>query len=379
LRVLHLIESLGLGGAERRLVSDLTWLDRARTEHRVAYLTPADALRAEVASLGVSVEWLGMRTLRDWRPGVSRLLALLRAWRPDIVHTQVFGADVYGRTCAALAGTPAIVSTVQTLPYDPALAALYSRKRRLAQRITRHFCHRFIAVSEAVAQSLRREVGVAASRITLIPNSVDTARFAPQPDVRQAVREALGCAEDDFIILAVGRLIPDKDHASVMRAAAALRTHLPRARWLIAGEGPARPALERLADDLQLNGCLRLLGARRDVEQLYQAADVFVLPSLREGMPVSLLEAMASGVPAIASRLPQHEEVVTDGATGQLVPRQQPEALAQGVLAVAQAPERFRGMAREGRAAIAARYSAQAAARALQALYDELLARGGRP
>lgn len=373
IRVVHVIESLGLGGAERRLVSDLRWLDRRRYEHRVIYLRPEEALRPEVEALGVPSESLGMRSLRQWPRGVFGLARRLRRWRPHLVHTQVFGADVYGRLAATLAHVPSVVSTVQTLPYDPALTRFYSRKRLAADRLTARLCtDHFVAVSEAVREGLVRAFGVDPGRVRVIGNGVDAERFAPRPDVRQALRRQLGVPLGAFVILHVGRLIPEKDQATLWRAAVLLGGRLPEACVLAAGDGPERAGLESLRQRLGLNRCVRLLGVRSDIEALYQAADVFVLPSLREGMPTALLEAMASGIPVVASDIAPHRELVEQGVTGWLVPPQAPEALAEALAAVARQPEAARRVAAQARGRVVPEWSSQTLAGRLQQMYDEL-------
>ncbi len=377
IRVAHLIESLGIGGAERRLVSDLRWLDRQHYEHRVIYLTAADALRAEIESGGVPTVGLKMRHLRDWRTGVFRLARLLREWRPQLLHTQVFGADVYGRLAAALARVPIVVSTVQTIPYTQQLHRFFSRKRVAADRLTaRLFTHQFVAVSEPVRDALMAEFGIPPSRIRVIPNGVDVTRFSPRTPERMAhARAALGLDHAAFVIVAVGRLIPEKDHATLLRAFRTVGGQLPQARLVVAGDGPLRNQLERLARELGLEGQANFLGMRSDVDRLFHAADLFVLPSIREGLPVALLEAMASEVPVIASALSQHLGIVEAGRTGWLVPAGASERLADAILAVAGDPSDAHEVARRGRAHVVAHFSAEALACQLQRLYDELCVR----
>ena len=373
IRVLHVIESLGLGGAERRLVSDLRWLDRERYDHRVVYLTTAQDLRAEIEALGIRAEGLKLRSVRQWPAGVVRLTRLLRAWRPEIVHTQVFGADVYGRISATLARVPIVLSTVQTMPYDPQLGPFYSRKRKVVDRLTaRLWVDRFVAVSEAVREGLSREFGIRSSQISLIPNGVDLTRFAPRPAGRSAVRASLGLVDAEMVVLIVGRLIPEKNHATLIRAIHGLGREWSRVRLLIVGEGPLRVDLERLTDELGMRERVMLLGARTDVERVHAAADVFVLPSLREGFPVALLEAMASALPVIASSIPPHREIIEHGTTGWLVASKASDKLAEILAFVAGHPMEARAVAEEGRRLVQAQFSAETFAQQLQDLYDDL-------
>lgn len=375
IRVLHLIESLGVGGAERRLINDLRWLDRTRYHHRVVYLTPADQLRPELEALGISVEWLGLRHLRQGPQALRRLVRLFRAWRPHLVHTQVFGADVYGRVAAALAAVPIVVSTVQTIPYDLALRHLYSTKRRMADGWTaRRLAHRLIAVSDAVREGLIRHFRMNPGRIAVIPNGVDGSRFGPDPADRQRIRRELGLGPEEFIVLIVGRLIPEKRHELLLAALQPLAAHAPGVRLVIAGDGPLRHALERAVQSLGLQRCVTFLGTRSDAERLYHGADAFALPSVREGSPAALVEAMASELPVLASAIPQHGAIIDEGLTGRLIDSEAPGAWTRAFSALQRDPERGREMARRARLAAVSRFSAQAFAGQLQALYDELCA-----
>lgn len=373
-RVVHLIESLGLGGAERRLVSDLRWLDRQRYEHLVVYLMQADNLRAEIETMGIPTRGLGMRNLREWRVGLFRLARLFRRWRPRLVHTQVFGADVYGRVAATLAGVPRVVTTVQTLPYDRRLARFYSKRRKIADYLTARFwTDHFVAVSEPVRDALIAEFGIPPGRVSVIPNGVDLTRFCPRTsETTSQARALLGIPQEAFVILTVGRLIPEKNHATLVRAFEAGLGRLPHARLLLVGDGPCRRDLERLVRARELDGRVALLGARSDVDHLLRAADLFVLPSLREGLSVALLEAMGSEVPAIASAIPQNTAIIHDGQTGWLVPALDHVALAELIVQTARNRDNARVVARLARAHVAAHFSAETFARQLQDLYDEL-------
>ncbi len=373
IRVLHLVENLGRGGAERRLACDLRWLDRERYEHRVVYLTEDAALRPEIEALGIPVEGLGLRSPRQWALAVLRLSRRLRAWRPHIVHTQVFAADVYGRLCAAITGVPIVLSTIQTMPYVQSLGPFYSRKRKLADRWTARLrTDRFIAVSEAVKRAVVESFGAAPSRVVVIPNGVDLTRFGPRSAERLRARESLGIAPDAPCILHVGRLIPEKNQAALIRAVAALKARLPGIRLAIAGDGPCRIELEQLISALGVGSQVLLLGTRSDIEQLHHAADCFVLPSLREGLPLSLVEAMASQLPVIASSIAPHMELIEPGRTGWLVEPHDTARLAETIARVVERPDEAARIAEAGRKEAERRFSAEASAGALQALYDAL-------
>jgi glycosyltransferase involved in cell wall biosynthesis len=212
-------------------------------------------------------------------------------------------------------------------------------------------------------------VGVPVERITVLRNGVDLARFGRTS--RTNAREALGVADDVALFGHAGRLVAVKDQAALVAAAALLKAQGRRFRVVIAGEGPCRAALEAQIAREGVEQCVQLLGHRAEVEPLYAALDAYVLCSRSEGMPNTILEAMASGVPVVSTRVGGADELVVDGETGILVPAGQPTQLAQAMAELIASPDRSRAMGRAGRARAVASFSLPAMVAGYKAAYRE--------
>ncbi len=260
------------------------------------------------------------RPIRPWRDlaGLVELTRLLRRERPDIVHASSSKAGILGRLAAFLAGVPIRIFTAHGWAFA-ARSGVSSLIYRLADRLVRPLTTVTICVSES-----ERTAGLAAktctpNRTVVIPNAVDVAG-APRSRSYQRARP---------LILAVGRLKAPKDFMTFVRA---LRG-LPRDSFdaLIVGDGPERGRLEEEISAMGLSGRVRLAGERNDVVNLLATGDAFVLPTASEGLPVSLLEAMAAGLPVVASRVGGVPEVVVEGKTGLLVDPGDPDQLARAL------------------------------------------------
>jgi glycosyltransferase involved in cell wall biosynthesis len=234
---------------------------------------------------------------------------------------------------------------------------------------------RVIAVSEAVAQTAREAgLGIPASRLVVVHNGVDLTRFAGEnPSLRAETRRALGISETAPVALCVARLSPEKNVAHFLESAALIKGFLPDARFLVAGDGPLRPTLERQVGLLNLKGRAQILGERTDIPALLQAADCFCLPSREEGLSIAVIEAMAAGLPVAATRVGGVPEVVDDGNTGMLVPPRDPEALGGALTALLADPAGAKEKGNAGRARAAAHFSEAAMIAGTRAVYEAAL------
>jgi glycosyltransferase involved in cell wall biosynthesis len=237
------------------------------------------------------------------------------------------------------------------------------------------------AISGGVRDALIRS-GVDPARIRVIPSGIDLAPF-DEPFDRAAVRKKLGIAETDVLALQVAALAPHKSQKTLLQAMAVMRPRHPNLRVWIAGEGPLRDALLREHASLGLGESVRFLGFREDVTDLLRAADLFVISSHLEGLGTSILDAMAAGLPVVATRVGGIPEAVTDGETGILVPPFVPPTLAQALSELAGDPERRARLGEAGRQR-ARLFSADRTEALTRELYEEVLARsaahpGGRP
>ena len=283
------------------------------------------------------------------------------------------GSNVYTRLAARYAGVPIVLSTVHNSLFDYDVPGWRRRLYVLAERLTSPLADRIVAVSRAIARDLVARYGVDAARTVVVHNGIDAWAFraAREPAV---VRAALGLGDGRRVIVMAGRMTPQKGWDVLLEAAARLRAVRADVACVCVGDGPLSPALARRAAELELDA--RFTGARDDVADLLGCADVVVLASRSEGLPFTLLEAMALGKPVVATRVGGVPEVVEDGRSGRLVPREDPAALATAIADVLDSPEAA-AMGARGRARVEREFTLDGMVRALEAVYHaELQARG---
>ncbi|MCZ7413449.1 MULTISPECIES: glycosyltransferase [unclassified Streptomyces] len=376
MRVLHVITGLGVGGAEQQLRLLLRHLPMGGD---VVTLTNPGAVAEGIRRDGHRVAHLGMAGNRDLG-ALPRLARLVRDGGYDLVHTHLYRACVYGRTAARMAGVRAVVATEHSLgaariegrPLTPSARALYLASERLGGAT--------VAVSATVARRLR-EWGVPASRIELIPNGIEPARFRFQPAARRRARALLGLPQDAFVVGGVGRLVPDKRFDVLLRALAAV----PQARLLLVGDGPERPALWRLARELGVADRVVATGERDGavadgagtepgLPALLAAMDVFASPSREEAFGLAVLEALAAGLPVRHVTCPAVDELPATAAPGaRRIGPGVPELVAElRALRAANPP-------RQPVPAAVRRYDVARGAERLTAVYEAVLRRTSRP
>ncbi len=360
--MLHLIEDLGAGGAERLLFVNLSRLNRQSFDGIVCHLYDrALHWKQPILDLGYPVVSLGMRSIRDLPQGVARLVRLLRRDPVDLIHTHLYGANLVGRVAAAARGVP-VVSSLHNPDYDAAIfvdnVALSPTKLRLLCWLDRVSCRlahpEFVAVSEYVKQSAAQHLGIPDGRTRVIYNPVDLEAFARNADTHaraMQLRAELGLGRDAPVILCVARLDPQKGLRYLIEAVPALLRDCPGAAVLFVGGGPpaAQSALVSLAEALGVRPHVHFLGVQADVRPYLELCDVFVLPSLYEGMGISLVEAMAMERACVATRATAIPEVVADGVSGLLVAPANPSALATAIARLLKDPALRSRMGVEGR------------------------------
>ena len=366
-RVLHVTDSVVYGGAERAILTLMAGTDRSRWDLRLAHHPAAaiDPLVAGADALGVP-RWEVPRMDPGFE-GVARLpgyVAGLRRHRPDIVHLHLSWplACQYALVGAFIARVPAVVATAQ-LYVDVTL----SRRVWWQQRAYTRAVDRYIAVSRHVEDQLVEGLGWSRDKIEVVHNSIDVDAFtrAPSPSLRA---ELAGGAEVP-IVLVPARLEAQKGQRDLLHAATELRD----VRFVFAGDGPDRDALEALARELRVGDRTTFLGHRRDMAELMAVSDLVVLPSWYEGLPLSLLEAMAAGVPIVTTRIGGIDELVRDGEHGLLVEPRAPAALAAAIKRVLDSPALAASLARAARTHVREHFSAEATSRRVGEIYGEVL------
>ncbi len=354
-RVAHISLGLEMGGMEKLLVEFARHADRARYQLHFVCLESRGKLADEVEALGWSVEALGKRP--GVRPGlIVKLARLFRRLHIDVVHTHNEPACIYGVPAARLAGVPLVLNTRHG--QGPVAGGRRDRLFSLAARLA----GKVVCVSkDAAALSVRS--GIAEQRITTIWNGIDTQKFPFHGP----------CPSGPAIVVA--RLAEGKNIDALIRAAALVREQIPQFRVRIVGDGSCRAALEVLAKELGLEKHVAFTGEADNVPEHLRQASMFVLPSLSEGVSLSLLEAMATGLPVVATSVGGNLEVVQEGETGFLVPVKQPALLAQAISRLAADPELACRLGTAGRRRVETTFEVRAMVRAYEDLYRNGLSR----
>jgi glycosyltransferase involved in cell wall biosynthesis len=372
--VLTLIDQVGPGGAERVAEELLVGLDPDRFRRSVCITrsteaSPEDATELSLSRLrgaGVEVIPLDRRSRLDVRP-IIRLGSLLRSDDVDLVHAHKFGSNVWGAALGRACGVSVVISHEHTWSFEGQLG-----RRLIDRHIVSRYSDAVIAVSEADRRRMISIVGMPSERVTLIPNGI------PEPHPRHAasVRANLGIADDAPLLVQTAVLRPQKAIGTMLEAMAILREREPAARLVILGPGDPR-ALQTRAAELAVLDVVSFIGQRDDVADILAAADMGVLSSDFEGMPLAILEYMAAGLPVVSTDVGGVPEVVREGDTGLLVPRGDSRALAERIGRLIADPELARRMGQNGRRLQQEQFSAAAMVRETTALYDRLLAGAG--
>ena len=371
--VAHVIHRLGTGGMENGLVNLINHMPPERYRHVIVCLQGYTDFRQRIQRDDVAILDVNQRDGHDLK-AYYRLYKILKDCKPDILHTRNLSALE-----SQLVGAVARISGRVHGEHGRDIYDLHgnNRKYNLLRKAVQPFIGQYIAVSRDLAGWLKATVGVSERKITQIYNGVDSVKFHPRGTPRAHIGPQEFTNEETIVIGSVGRLAPVKDYPTLIRAFQRVCELSPegrnRLRLVIVGDGPARPECERLLTELNLGGQVWLAGDRSDVPELMRAMDLFVLPSLGEGISNTILEAMASGLAVIATAVGGNPELVSPGKTGALIPSGDAEAMAQTLLTYVRDPARMAQEGRAARAEIEARYSMEAMVNAYLAVYDQVL------
>ena len=364
MRIAQLIESDGPGGAER-VVADLATHLQAAGAQSVVFV-PAKGegwLARQLAGGGVTVETFHID--RPFSPACARsLAAAFRRHRIEIAHSHEFSMAVYGAWASWLAGVPHLVTMHGSRYYAGRL------RRRVALRAALAVSKRTIAVSNGLADHLGRDLWIPRPLIAMVSNGVR--RAPPGPP---ALRHELGLSPDDRLLVAVGNLYPVKGHCHLIEAVALLAGAHPTLHVAICGRGDLARSLATQARERGVASRVHLLGLRADVAAIVAAADIFVMPSLSEGLPLALLEAMVAGCAIVASAVGEVGAALDHGAAGVLVPPGDPRALAVALERLLKDPQLARTLGARAACKAAAEYDVSTMVRHYRSIYDVILTR----
>lgn len=378
--VLYLIDSLAAGGAERSFLEIAPHLCDRGLQLTAAVLIDRAGLAPELEAAGIPVRLVGgdRRLTR-----IARLSAVLRSEHPDLLHTTLFEADIVGRFAAAITGT-AVVSTLASTPYglehaaEPGIRRTRLRAAQALDAVSARLARRFHAVSEPVAKAYISRLRLDPSKVEVIPRGRDLSRLGEATDERRLrTRTSLGIAETVPVLLFAGRHEPAKGLDVLVEGFLHVLSDRPDSLLLVAGrEGKVTETARRLVSDKEVGHAVRFLGERSDVPDLLCASDLFMLPSYREGLPGAVLEAMALGVPVVASDIPAVREAIPGEDYGYLVPPGDSGMLGSVASSALRERSGSRAKARRARERFDSRFNIQVVADEMTQFYRRALRTG---
>ncbi len=367
LRIVQMIDSIKIGGAEKLLVNFAAEA-RARDLPLTVIglkLIPDSPVEAELRSLQAQVVYFPAAGLLS-PARILQIARFLRQGHFDILHTHLTYANIIGGLTGRLAGLP-VIGTLHSVSQEA--RHYHAGRQRLEAWALRHGAKRVIAVGHSVAQA--HQPRLAGKPITVIPNAVP-ASAALSAAERLALRQSLAGNAERPLLIAVGRLSIPKGYADLLQALAVVHSACPQAALVIAGDGPLHAALQAQAETLGLGSCVTLLGTRTDVPELLAASDLFVSASHWEGLPLALLEAMMAGLPSVVTNVGENSLVLAP-STGRLVAPQQPNQLAAAVIELLQQPDERARLGQAARQHAEAHYHTRPWFDRLLSLYQECL------
>lgn len=383
--ILHVITTLGRGGAERQLVNLVSNTNRARFEHIVCCLRGPLDFAPEIERAGHKVINLNLRGKHPWLSGARKLAGIMRIERPCFVQTWLYDATVVGRlTLLITRRAVPLLNMLQSTDYEADTISAYGLSSvkinllRLIDKWTASLTNAlYLPVSQTVADSYLRHLGLPRERVRVMYNSVDFNSLTYEQGAPERLRQALGICADAFVFLNVGRMDLSKGQAQLLRAFARVAAVESRAHLVIVGDGFLKPELLRLAGELGVEERVCLPGQRGDIGVFLEMTDVFVFPSLVEGLPLAPIEAMMMELPCIASNIGALREVFEDGETGILVSPGSENELAAAMLALAADPMRCKALGAAARESAMRRFDNCAVISQWEEIYGEMATNSG--
>ena len=371
LKLTYLITGLNTGGAEMQLYRVITHLDKKKFQPLVISMTDRGVVGQMLIDAGIPVYTLEMkRGIPDPR-AVWKLYLLLRKERPTILNTHMYHANILGRIVGRMAGIPVLVSTIHSINFG-------GRAREIVSRYTEWMSDISTIISAVAAKRMIKDSIVPNYKLKVLPNGIDLQAFTPSSEARVRLRLEWGLAENTFLWIAVGRIERPKNYSNLLHAFSNVLKVSSSTRLFIVGDGPLRRSCEDLSRDLKLEKNVQFLGIRRDIPDLLNAADAYVMSSSWEGMPLVIMEAAATTLPVVSTDVGGVCELVVDDETGFLVNKDDAEALSEGMIRLMTlSQEERKAMGLAGRKHMEDHYSINVIVRQWEELYSQLLNKKG--
>jgi len=373
--ILYVIENIEFGGGERVFSQIIRGLDKERFGVFVAS-NPGGIFEKKLTEVGIKIN--PVRMTNRYNLGIiSRLKKIIKTKDVRIVHSQGGRADFFARIAARISNVPIIISSMAMLVegYD------VSRSRKglyvLIDRWTERWVNKFTVLSEAMRRSLIERHKIPPENIVKIYNGIEIEEY--NPDLKEAKnkklegKRVLGLKNDVPVIGAIGRLVWQKGFEHLIRAAPEVLKKCPEARFLIVGEGPLKNKLILTGEKLNVADRITFTGFRSDIKEILASIDVLAMPSLLEGLPMVLLEAMAMAKPIVATRIDGITEVLENDKTGLLVPFKNPQAFAEAIIRILKDKAKANFFGQNAREAVKEKFSVKKMVEQIELAYEKLL------
>jgi glycosyltransferase involved in cell wall biosynthesis len=364
-KILHLNNTSSIGGAEQVILNLADFVNPDTFTSYVGVFREGE-LVSEMRRRKIKFLWLkGNTRVYDYK-FLKNVIQIIKNNHIDLIHSHTWGTDFYGYWASKILGVQ-MITTIHNRYY---ISEKWSR--RISYKVLISQIEKIVAVSEDIQGLLREELKLKPEKITLIYNGIDTQRYGYGFDLR-VLRQELGLSKEELIIGNVGNLREVKDHRTLILAFHKVSSLFPLSKLLIVGEGEMRADLQKLSAQLGLENRILLLGHRLDVPRILCLLDIFVLSSRSEGCSISLLEAMASGKPVIATRVGGTPELVLEGKTAFLVPSAEPDELGERMVYLLNHEELRRAMGEEGKKRVKEKFSRETMLRNYEEIYQRIL------
>nr|WP_242836758.1 glycosyltransferase family 4 protein [Desulfotomaculum nigrificans] len=371
IKVLHVVRPAA-GGMKNHLLDLVRLTDKTRYEVTVA-CPPGSQMWNDLVKLGINT--LPISLVGELSPGkdyaaVRTLTKYLHKSETMILHAHSSKGALVGRLAAIIARTPVVIFTAHNSIFYEEWPRWKKKLFATVERFLARFTDRIITVSEALKQELIEQENIPAKQLTTIYNGIDTDKFSAQVDTL-AIRKSLNIPELGPVIGTIARLAPQKGVSYFLKSASLLKEY--QANFLVVGDGPLRQDLEQEAAELGLQNRVTFAGRRENIAEILAAIDIFVLPSVTEGLPLTILEAMAAGKPVVATRVGGIPEAIQEGKTGIVVPPKDPEALAVALAGLLGERERAVRMGINGQKFVQEKFGVAGMVNRTMELYQQLL------
>lgn len=372
INILHIYQNSKIGGVQQQILSLIKAYDKDIINPSFCCLGPKEEMGDEMENEGI--DFTALDISRHHKLSLRMIMELRRLMTKKCVHvvrTHRYSASLYGRIAAKMTGVPVVIASV----HDNYRKDLRFR-RRLANRVLSKATDKVVAVSESIKEDIIKYDKIDTSKILVIPNGVDTLRFNPERKF-EYMRKGLSISDDDIVIGSVGRLVPAKGLEYLIEAASYLRKEFKTIKIVMVGDGSLLDSLRHNAKENYISDIVIFTGQRRDIPDILSCMDIFAMPSIAEGLPNSLLEAMSMGKPIVAAAVGGIPYVIENGINGLLVQPRDSKGLAAAVETIIKDKQLSARIGQNARDFVEQNYSIKATAQKWEFLYKSLLKEKG--